>query len=114
MLDKSLIMTFLNDHVEPEDTEIHFFERNPAGRNMDFTNNLDHKEDFLRYAVQLYYINPFNDAAKTPFSHLMTYPGELPYNCAHLLHLDTIIIFGYDTPLTAYWGLCYGPGYGTR
>jgi hypothetical protein len=70
MLDKSFIMTFLNDNVEPEDTEIHFFERNPTGRGLDVTYNPDLEEDFLRYAVQLHFINPVKDAAKTPLPSL--------------------------------------------
>jgi len=42
----------------------YFFERNLAGRGLDFDEFLEHKADFLRYAIQLNCINHVRDITK--------------------------------------------------
>ena len=53
-----------------EEHFITFYERNHAGREIDFTENPDHKEDFLRYVVELHCLNPVADTRKTPLPPL--------------------------------------------
>jgi len=52
-----------------------FYERNTAGRGLDFTNNPDTKEDFLRYALKMYYLSPATDTRKTPLPPLENLAG---------------------------------------
>jgi len=53
-----------------EEHYLTFYERNPAGRGLDFTENPYHKEDFLRYAVELHCLNPLADIRKSPLPPL--------------------------------------------
>ena len=47
-----------------------FYERNPAGRGLDFTENPNNEEDFLRYAVELHCLDPMADTRKSPLPPL--------------------------------------------
>ena len=47
-----------------------FYERNPAGRGLDFTENPGPKEDYIRYEFDLNNLNPVADTRKTPLPHL--------------------------------------------
>jgi hypothetical protein len=53
LLDKFFKCTFTTDTGDSEDHLLTFYERNPAGRGIDFTDNPDSKEDFLRCATEL-------------------------------------------------------------
>ena len=44
-----------------EEGDLYFYDKNPAGRELDFADNPDHKEDFLRYAIKLHCLNPVHD-----------------------------------------------------
>ena len=59
MLDnKDLLVDFMDDNGETEQHYIQFYERNPAGRGIDFDDAPDDKPDFVRYAVELICHNP--------------------------------------------------------
>ena len=71
MLDrKGLQFTFLNDKREEADHILLFYERNPAGRGLDFDDFPEDKPDFIRYAVELRCLNPVVDTKKTPLPPL--------------------------------------------
>jgi hypothetical protein len=48
---KALQLTCFNDKREGEDHTMHFYERNPAGRALDFDDYPEDKSDFVRYVV---------------------------------------------------------------
>ena len=52
LLDKLLKFNFRIAKGNNEEPLITFYERNPAGRGLDFTDNFDSKDDFLRYAAE--------------------------------------------------------------
>ncbi len=45
---------------------MYFYERNPAGRGLDFDDYPEDKTDFARYTVELHCLNPVVDIKKTP------------------------------------------------
>jgi hypothetical protein len=47
-----------------------FYERNPAGRGLDFDDFPEDKPDFIKYAVELRCLNPVIDTKKTPLPPL--------------------------------------------
>jgi hypothetical protein len=68
--DKGLDFPFINNYNEWEQQDIFFYERNPAGRGLDFTDAEDDKEDFLRYAVEYHCLNPIADIKTHPLPAL--------------------------------------------
>ena len=64
---KGLRITFFNDKRDREDHILHFYERNPAGRGLDFDDYPETKSDFVRYVVELRCLNPVFDT-KRPHS----------------------------------------------
>ena len=64
------MITFYNDKREAEEHTLHFYERNPAGRGLDFDDHPDDKTDFVRYAVELRCLNPMMDTKKSPLPPL--------------------------------------------
>ena len=68
--DKGLEFPFINNNNEWEQHQLYFYERNPAGRGLDFTEAEDTKEEFLRYAVELHCLNPITDIKKHPLPAL--------------------------------------------
>jgi hypothetical protein len=68
--EKGLQITFYNDKREAEEHTLHFYERNPARRGMDFDDHPDDKTDFVRYAVKLRCMNPIMDTKKNPLPPL--------------------------------------------
>jgi hypothetical protein len=60
-----LKFTFYTDKGAREKHCLSFYERNPAGRGLDFTENPDGKEDFIRYAVNLHCLKPVADTKKS-------------------------------------------------
>ena len=68
--DKGLLVTFYNDKREAEAHTLHFYERNLAGRGLDFDDHPDDKTDFVRYAVELRCLNPTMDTKKSPLPPL--------------------------------------------
>ena len=64
--DKGIQIPLINNEGEFQKASIYFYERNPAGRGLDFDENPDQKSDFLRYAIQLNCINPIRDIIKSP------------------------------------------------
>jgi len=64
LLDKFLKCTFTTVTGDSEEHLLTLYERKPAGRGLDFTNNPDSKEDFLMYAVKLRCMNPVADTKK--------------------------------------------------
>jgi uncharacterized protein (DUF1330 family) len=67
---KGLHITFFNDKRESEDHILHFYERKPAGRGLDFDEYPETKSDFVRYTVELRCLNPVVDTKKTPLPPL--------------------------------------------
>ena len=64
--DKGLNFPFINDNNEWEQYVVYFYERNPAGRGLDFTDIEDTKSDFLRYAVEYHCQNTITNIKKHP------------------------------------------------
>ena len=58
MDNKGLHFTFFNDKREGDDHTPSFYERNPAGRGLDFDDYPEDKPDFVRYAVEFRCLNP--------------------------------------------------------
>jgi len=48
------------------DPYLTLYEKNTAGKELDFTNDIDTKEDYIRYAVELLCLNPVADTRKIP------------------------------------------------
>jgi hypothetical protein len=69
-VDTSPRTAFLNEEGNYDQTVIHFYDRNPIGRELDFDESLGRKEDFLRYAVQLTCNNPIENIIHTPLPPL--------------------------------------------
>jgi hypothetical protein len=67
---KDLLVDFIDDNGGTEQHYIQFYERNPAGRGLDFDNAPEDKPDFVRYAVELRCLNPITDTRKTPLPPL--------------------------------------------
>ena len=71
MLDeKGLRLTFYNNRRVEEEHTLHFNERNPTRRGMDFNDHPDDKKDFFRYAVELRCLNPRMDTKTSPLPPL--------------------------------------------
>ena len=68
--EKPLKFTFSTDKGAREEHYLSFYERNPTGRGLDFTDNPDAKDDFIRYAVELHCLNPVAGTRKTPLPSL--------------------------------------------
>ena len=67
---KDLLVDFIGDNGGTEQHYIQFYERNPAGRGLDFDDALDDKSDFVRYTVELRCQNLITDTRKTPLPPL--------------------------------------------
>ena len=67
---KGLQITFFNDKRESEDHILHFYERNPAGRGLDFDECMETKSDFVMYGVKFRCLDPVVDNKKTPLPPL--------------------------------------------
>jgi hypothetical protein len=67
---KGLQLTFLNDKRVGEDHMLLFYERNPAGRGLDFYDFPEDKPDFVRYRMKMHCLNPVVDTKKTPLPPL--------------------------------------------
>jgi hypothetical protein len=50
---------FATDTSSYEEGDLYFYDMNPTGRGFYFADNPDQKEDFLRYAVELYYLKMY-------------------------------------------------------
>jgi hypothetical protein len=70
LIDKLLKFNLITTKGNNEEHLITFYERNPARRGLDFTNNPDSKEDFLRYAVEQQCMSPVADTRKTSLPRL--------------------------------------------
>ena len=55
---------------ETEEHILHFYERNPARRGLDFDDHPDDKTDFTKYAVEHRCLNPIVDKKKSPLPPL--------------------------------------------
>jgi len=49
-----LRFNFVTDTGIYEEEDLYFYDRNPDSRGLDFANNPDQEEDFLRYAIELH------------------------------------------------------------
>ena len=67
---KDLLVDFFDDNGGTEQHTIQFYERNPAGKGLDFDNAPEDKPDFVRYAVELRCLNPITNTKKTPLPPL--------------------------------------------
>ena len=65
-----LSFLFVTDIGCYEEGVLYFYERNPAGRGLDFAENPEQEEDFLRYAVELHCLNHVQDIAQYPLVQL--------------------------------------------
>jgi hypothetical protein len=61
-----LQFTFSIDIGCYKESVLYFYDRNPAGRGLDFADKPEQEEDFMRYAVELHCLNPVHDIAQTP------------------------------------------------
>ena len=61
-----LQFTFYTDVGYYEKSVLHFYDKNPTGRGLDFAENLEQEEDCMRYVVELHCLNPVQDIAETP------------------------------------------------
>ena len=68
--EKPLKCSFITNAGKWEDHYLTFYERNPAGRELDFTENPDHKGDFLRYAVELHCLDLVANIRNSPLPPL--------------------------------------------
>ena len=68
--EKPLKCSFITYAGNWEEHYLTFYKRIPAGRGLDFTENLDHKEDFLRTAAELHCLNPVANTRKSPLPPL--------------------------------------------
>ena len=66
LYDKGINFPFINDTNEWELYNVHFYERNPVGRGLDFKDTEDIKSDFLMYAVDYQCQNPIAEIKKHP------------------------------------------------
>jgi hypothetical protein len=62
---KGLQFTFFHDKRKEEAHALHFYERNPAGRGLDFDDSPEDKPDFIKYVVELRCLNLGIDTKKT-------------------------------------------------
>ena len=53
-----------------EESPILLYERNPAGRGLDFDDNPEDKSDFTRYAIEFRCLNPLTNTKKSPLPPL--------------------------------------------
>ena len=67
---KDLLVNFIDDDGGTEQHFIQFYERNPAGKGLDFDDAPDDKSDFVRYAVELRCHDPITNTRKTPLPPL--------------------------------------------
>jgi hypothetical protein len=68
--DRGIKLSLVNNDGEYQDSTIYFYDRNPAGRGLEFDEFPAQKADFLRYAVQFNCINPIRDMTKCPLPPL--------------------------------------------
>jgi hypothetical protein len=68
--EKGLRSTFDKDKREAKKQTLHFYERNPTRRGLNFDDHPNDKTDFVRYAVELRCMNPIVDKKKSPLSPL--------------------------------------------
>jgi hypothetical protein len=68
--EKGLRFTFYDNMRVEEEHTLHFYERNPTRRGLDFNHHPDDKTDFVRYAVELRCLNPVMDTKKSPLPPL--------------------------------------------
>ena len=66
LIDNLLKIIFITVKGDIEEHLITFYDGNPARRGLDFTDNPDSKEVFLRHAVELQCLNPIADTRKSP------------------------------------------------
>ena len=67
---KGICFNFIDDKGTWEDHLIHFYERNPAGRGLDFDDSPEDKLDLTMYAVEFRYLNPTTNTNKLPLPTL--------------------------------------------
>jgi hypothetical protein len=67
---RGIKLSLINNDGEYQDTTIYFYDRNQAGRGLEFDEFPAQKADFLRYAVQFKCINPITDITKCPLPPL--------------------------------------------
>jgi len=67
---KFILYHLLDDKGSWEESLIHFYERNPAGRGLDFDDAPREKPNFTRYAVEFRCLNPLTDTKKSPLPPL--------------------------------------------
>jgi hypothetical protein len=63
---KGITYDFLDDKGAWEKTILQFYERNPAGRGLDFDDAREDKPNFVKYAVEPRCFNPLTDKKKAP------------------------------------------------
>jgi hypothetical protein len=67
---KGILYHFLDDKGAWEQSLVHFYERNPAGRGRDFDDAPEDKPNFTRYAVEIPCLNPLTDTKRSPLPPL--------------------------------------------
>ncbi len=67
---RGIRIALINNDGYFQESDIHFYVRNPAGRGLEFGVFPSQKSDFLRYAVQLNCVNPIRDITKCPLEEI--------------------------------------------
>ena len=67
---KDITYHFLDGKGAWEESALQFYERNPAGRGLNFDDAPEDKLDFVRYAVEFRCLNPLMDTKNTPLPPL--------------------------------------------
>jgi hypothetical protein len=66
---KGITYHFLDDKGAWKESTLQFYERNPAGRGLDFDVTPEDKPDFVKYAVEFRCLNPLTDTINRHFHH---------------------------------------------
>ena len=83
--DIGMRFNFVTNTGSYEEGDLYFYDRNPAGRGLDFAKNLGQEEDLLRYAVELHCPNLVQDIAQFPLPQL----EEIAHDTSILLNAAT-------------------------
>ena len=67
---RGITLSLLNNDGVYHESVIHFYDRNPAGKGLDFDEFPEQKADFLRYTVEFNCIYPICDITKCPLPPL--------------------------------------------
>jgi len=82
---KGIRLQFLDDKGAWDERLIHFYERNPSGRGLDFDDAPEDKPNFTRYAVEFRCLNPMINSKRSPLPPLWELSEAVSTNLAACL-----------------------------